>query len=300
MGFMYFFIQSRYANEVTLQDLNLEDADLVNAQRYPHKIPFPRYGRATKKDNINQTRNSAGYPDYLLFDPHRNSAAYTDKHQRSGEKEEEKDNTSRLTSDQRSSSAIATSEHEPSDTHVRKSRSKRKQVNIAEQNQNRLSSKVTSPVILRWSLCCEIKTPWSYNTGLFEEAISGLPIGPDGRFIWVGKSPATKLMKQVRKLLSPTMASTLTQNNQIWGELYSYQTRWGFTTNSSEILLYVKTDRNELVVGDLLPMNQGIETVQTLAGLLMASIDEIVRPWLRRYLCDGSHVHLGGRELGDA
>lgn len=279
----YYVIKSRYRNEVALQDLNLSDEDLLKAQNSPHTIPFPYFGRATKKNNIIQSKSSAGYPDYLLFDPIQNSANLMIRDKLQPEKHSKDSTTPPETpkGDNRSGAHAMVSR-----------KTKKKQVKISEEDSG-INPTKTPPVKVRWSLCCEIKTDWSYKKRIFEDAISALSVGADGRFRWTARGEGVNFMKQVcntHVLGHGELEKRIKDAHhewQIWGELYSYQRDWGFTANSSTIMIYIRTARNELVVGDLITQ-QGPDTTQIMAGLMMASIDALVRPWLRKYLCDGS------------
>lgn len=65
-------------------------------------------------------------------------------------------------------------------------------------------------------------------------------------------------------------------------------TKWGFTTNGSKVIPYVKTRNNELTIGDAMDITD-VQLLPTLAGLAFASIDGHKRNrGLREYLCEGS------------
>lgn len=75
---------------------------------------------------------------------------------------------------------------------------------------------------------------------------------------------------------------------QIWGQITYTQRDWGFATNGSNIIVYVRTGEQELTLGDLLGWTNP-DVYQILAGLCFASVDQGVRgPGLNKYICAGS------------
>lgn len=140
-------------------------------------------------------------------------------------------------------------------------------------------------------LCAEAKTYWSYKDRVYEDIVNGED-DEGRRFDWqTDKGVSAELLKQVRyKILHPHNF-TLIDTIKIWGELYFMDCNWGWASNGRKILIYVRTNPTELVVAGRLLDWDSPHTLETLAGLYFASIDELKRPGLRGYLCTGSRVH---------
>ncbi|KAI0323930.1 hypothetical protein GY45DRAFT_499150 [Cubamyces sp. BRFM 1775] len=173
------------------------------------------------------------------------------------------------------------------------------------------------------TLGSEIKPFWAtaYSNRVFEALRSGCFIDPKSEeFKW--KRPGMKRKKLARRAGNnggeggqssiaegnqpsgeEESESHNVQNNkdrdlrnaedllkQIWGQLIYSETYWGFATNGSKIILYVRTgEKGELTLSDLMDMTDPVEDIlATLAGLAFASVDHRLRPQLPEYLCADS------------
>ncbi|CAL1698790.1 unnamed protein product [Somion occarium] len=71
---------------------------------------------------------------------------------------------------------------------------------------------------------------------------------------------------------------------QIWGELHSFKARWGFVTNGSKIIVFVKTGRNELTFSEVQDWEQD-DVLHALTGLTFAAIDSLTVNTLISKIC---------------
>ncbi|TFK81905.1 hypothetical protein K466DRAFT_655951 [Polyporus arcularius HHB13444] len=126
-----------------------------------------------------------------------------------------------------------------------------------------------------YNLCGEVKTSWSYEDRDLKNILSSKTAkAGTGDFLpWI---PNTKPRKIVF---------------QIWGEMYFFQCNWGFVTNGSSMMFFVKLDTNTLVFGE--PMDwRDKDLMQTMVGLCFASVDEVKRgPRLRAWMCAGREAN---------
>ncbi|KAH8091764.1 hypothetical protein BXZ70DRAFT_466931 [Cristinia sonorae] len=59
---------------------------------------------------------------------------------------------------------------------------------------------------------------------------------------------------------------------QLWGQLHFFRTKWGFLTNGSKVLLFLKTDEQELTFSDLHDWSDP-DVLQAVLGVCFASLD---------------------------
>ena len=64
---------------------------------------------------------------------------------------------------------------------------------------------------------------------------------------------------------------------QLWGQVYFFESSWGFMTNGRLCCAFVKTANQELTFSDLVPWSQA-DVLQALTGLTFASIDVSLIP----------------------
>ncbi|KAH9925103.1 uncharacterized protein B0H18DRAFT_387942 [Fomitopsis serialis] len=293
-------LRTRYENTVSMDALEMDDLDREAVD--PHRIHFPRFGRATYALHMTKTRNSSGYPDYILFHGRPGRATKQDKWsypdsrsepdiggttgvqigisnppvpdaQDTKNVEEVKGSDKqdlparRLLQNKSPQSAMSSGE--------RKSSRKTKQVKVQDpptENTPDMQTEVNAKLIYRANLCGEVKTSWSYTNKTYRLVTSGDVVNNDGTFLWDNSLLPVKLMKQ------------------IWGEMYYFQCNWGFSTNGSKVMIFVRTGKTELVIGKLMNWEDP-DLLQTMTGLAFASIDEMTRPGLGGYLCDGSNMN---------
>ncbi|TCD67825.1 hypothetical protein EIP91_011887 [Steccherinum ochraceum] len=108
----------------------------------------------------------------------------------------------------------------------------------------------------------EYKTFWSMSDQIFEKIFyEGCAQTTTGKFHW-DDAPGWH----------PMMAFAVRLIKQIWAQMYFFKTKWGFVTNGSKLMLFVKTGQNELTCSDLHDLTDD-DVLQALLGLCFASID---------------------------
>ncbi|KAI0633154.1 hypothetical protein C8Q77DRAFT_876933 [Trametes polyzona] len=152
------------------------------------------------------------------------------------------------------------------------------------------------------TMCVEVKSYWvrAYTDRVYEN-LGKLQLLVDPatqQFLWKTSKPRRSATTRV-----PDYENTLLQ--QVWGQLHYSNNVWGFSTNGSKVLIYIRTGITELTIAPLMNINDA-ELLQTLAGLAFASIDHGVRalpgdPYggLPQYLCHGSSLTVDDLEGDD-
>ncbi|TCD65022.1 hypothetical protein EIP91_003343 [Steccherinum ochraceum] len=108
----------------------------------------------------------------------------------------------------------------------------------------------------------ELKTFWSVSDEVLASIFSAQCAHPQtGFFSWQGSysgwlmnGPGSSLLKQ------------------IWGQLHYFRTKWGFLTNGSTVMLFIKTGAQELTLTEPHSLTDD-DVLQALLGLSFASID---------------------------
>ncbi|TCD65026.1 hypothetical protein EIP91_003347 [Steccherinum ochraceum] len=114
----------------------------------------------------------------------------------------------------------------------------------------------------------ELKTPWAISDQVMWSIFShACAASATGRFRWRAAENSGERINY--SLFSAPAVDVL---KQIWCQLICFKTNWGFFCNGSKLMLFVKTDAQELTLTE--PHDLGDDDVlQALLGLCFASLD---------------------------